>query len=139
MTDIELALRVFIVDDEPPARSRLRDLLNDCSEQLDLEVVGEAGNGVEALNKLAEIAAEAMTSLPQVLVNVRVAQRMPDIADRLAAEIAAAQRDLGDTGRILVRASGTEPLVRVMVEAPTAEHARHVADALAEAARRLAR
>jgi phosphoglucosamine mutase len=86
---------------------------------------------------LAAIAAATMTSLPQVLVNVRIAERMPDIANRLAAEIAVAERDLGDTGRILVRASGTEPLVRVMVEAPTHEQAQHVADALADAARRL--
>jgi len=84
---------------------------------------------------LADIAAETMTSLPQVLVNVRVAQRMPDAAERLAGEIAAAQDDLGDTGRILVRASGTEPLVRVMVEAPTHDQAQQVADSLAEAAR----
>ena len=86
---------------------------------------------------LAELAAAAMTSLPQVLVNVRVARRMPDVADRLAAEIAVAERDLGATGRILVRASGTEPLVRVMVEAPTHDEAQSVADTLAAAARRL--
>jgi len=86
---------------------------------------------------LAELAAAAMTSLPQVLVNVRVAGRMPDVADRLADEIAAAQDDLGDTGRVLVRASGTEPLVRVMVEAPTHDQAQSVADALADAARLL--
>ena len=41
MSTIELALRIFIVDDEPPARSRLRDLLQDCSEQVALEIVGE--------------------------------------------------------------------------------------------------
>jgi phosphoglucosamine mutase len=86
---------------------------------------------------LAELAAAAMTSLPQVLVNVRVAGRMLDVADRLADEIAAAQRELGDTGRVLVRASGTEPLVRVMVEAPTHEQAQLVADTLAHAARSL--
>jgi phosphoglucosamine mutase len=86
---------------------------------------------------LAELASDAMTSLPQVLVNVRVARRMPDVAERLAEEIAAAERDLGETGRILVRASGTEPLVRVMVEAPTHDEAVSVADALADAARRL--
>ena len=85
---------------------------------------------------LAELAAEAMTSLPQVLVNVRVAHRVPDVAERLAAEIAAAEQELGDTGRILVRASGTEPLVRVMVEAPTHEQAQSVANAVAAAARR---
>ncbi len=86
---------------------------------------------------LAELATDAMTSLPQVLVNVRVARRMPDVADRLAEEIAVAERELGATGRILVRASGTEPLVRVMVEAPTHEQAQSVADSLADAARRL--
>jgi phosphoglucosamine mutase len=86
---------------------------------------------------LADIAADTMTSLPQVLVNVRVSQRMPDAADRLAVEIAAAEASLGDTGRILVRASGTEPLVRVMVEAPTHDVAQQVADALADVARRL--
>jgi len=87
---------------------------------------------------LADIAAATMTSLPQVLVNVRVAHRMPDAADRLADEITAAQLDLGYSGRILVRASGTEPLVRVMVEAPTHEQAQQVADTLAAAAQRLA-
>lgn len=68
MNDIELALRVFIVDDEPPARNRLRDLLNDCSAQLDLDVVGEAGNGREALDKLAEIPADV------VLLDIRMPQ-----------------------------------------------------------------
>ena len=87
---------------------------------------------------LADIASDTMTSLPQVLVNVRVAQRMPDAAERFADEIAAAQADLGDTGRVLVRASGTEPLVRVMVEAPTHERAHQVAERLAEVARRAA-
>ena len=68
MNDIELALRVFIVDDEPPARNRLRDLLNDCSQQLPLEVVGEAGNGREALDKLAEITTDV------VLLDIRMPQ-----------------------------------------------------------------
>ena len=68
MTTIELALRVFIVDDEPPARNRLRDLLNDCSNQLVLDVVGEAGNGQEALEKLAEIPADV------VLLDIRMPQ-----------------------------------------------------------------
>lgn len=68
MNIIELALRVFIVDDEPPARNRLRDLLNDCSEQLALEVVGEAGNGQEALDKLMETPADV------VLLDIRMPQ-----------------------------------------------------------------
>jgi two-component system response regulator AlgR len=68
MNNIELALRVFIVDDEPPARNRLRDLLNDCSQQLALEVVGEAGNGQEALDKLANVATDV------VLLDIRMPQ-----------------------------------------------------------------
>jgi phosphoglucosamine mutase len=87
---------------------------------------------------LAEVAGAAMTSLPQVLVNVAVSRRMPDVADLLRDDIADAEAELGETGRILVRASGTEPLVRVIVEAPTDELARNVAERLAAAARRLA-
>ena len=64
----------------------------------------------------------AMTSLPQVLVNVTVAERCPT-PPRSSPTTWPAERELGDEGRVLVRASGTEPLVRVMVEAPTAEMA----------------
>ena len=85
---------------------------------------------------LADLAAGAMTSLPQVLVNVRLEERRPDLLDALAEDIGAAEARLGDGGRVLVRLSGTEPLVRVMVEAPTEVEARSEADALADAARR---
>ena len=85
---------------------------------------------------LAALAQEAMTSLPQVLVNVRVAHRAPDVAERLAVEIARVEETLGDHGRVLVRASGTEPLVRVMVEAPTTQAAQAAADDLASVAHR---
>lgn len=68
MSTIELALRVFIVDDEPPARNRLRELLSDCNEQLALEVVGEAGNGQEALEKLQDTPADV------VLLDIRMPQ-----------------------------------------------------------------
>jgi phosphoglucosamine mutase len=84
---------------------------------------------------LHRLAAEVMTSYPQVLVNVHVAERHPDVASELAAEIAAAEASLGGDGRVLVRASGTEPLIRVMVEAPTAEQADAVAEALAATVR----
>jgi phosphoglucosamine mutase len=80
---------------------------------------------------LADLAAAAMTRLPQVLVNVPVEVPMPDAAERFAAEIAAAEAALGDHGRVLLRPSGTEPLVRVMVEAPTQEQADATADQLA--------
>ena len=68
MTMIELALRVFIVDDEPPARNRLRELLNDCCDQIALEIVGEAGNGQEALDKLVD------TPVDVVLIDIRMPQ-----------------------------------------------------------------
>ncbi len=93
-----------------------------------LDVVQRSGR------PLADLAADAMTSLPQLLVNVRVATRVPDAAERLADEIASAEASLGGAGRVLVRASGTEPLVRVMVEAPTAEEAERVAHDLAAVA-----
>ena len=81
---------------------------------------------------LAELAA-VMDRLPQVLVNV------PDV-DRsrvatsgdLAAAVSDAERELGATGRVLLRPSGTEPLVRVMVEAADIEQARAVAGRLAD-------
>ena len=76
-----------------------------------------------------------MTSLPQVLVNVPVAERVPDAAALLAADVTRAERQLDGQGRVLVRASGTEPLVRVMVEGPTAELAAAVADDLAAVVR----
>lgn len=84
---------------------------------------------------LAEIATGAMTSLPQVLVNVKVGQKVPDVAELLADDIARVEQSLGETGRVLVRASGTEPLVRVMVEAATASDAQSAADDLAAIAR----
>jgi phosphoglucosamine mutase len=84
-------------------------------------------------DSLAHLAAEVMTGYPQVLVNVKVAERHPRAADELAAEIAEAERELEGDGRILVRASGTEPLIRVMVEAATDEVAHRVARHLAAA------
>ncbi|HYN57717.1 MAG TPA: phosphoglucosamine mutase [Motilibacterales bacterium] len=85
---------------------------------------------------LSELAA-VMTKLPQVLINVRgVERRAVGTSPGLAAEVAAAAARLGDTGRVLLRPSGTEPLVRVMVEAPTDAEARIVAEDLADAVAR---
>ena len=83
---------------------------------------------------LAGLADAAMTSLPQVLVNVPLAQRLPDAAQRLADAIEPIERQLGDHGRVLVRSSGTEPLLRIMVEAETSEQAEVAAAALATTA-----
>ena len=85
---------------------------------------------------LSELAAEAMTRLPQVLVGVKVARKDPRLVELLAADIAAVEAELGERGRVLVRASGTEPLVRVMVEAPDEDVARDAADRLADAVAR---
>ena len=82
---------------------------------------------------LAVLADESMTQLPQVLKNVRVAQRRPDVAEAIAAEIAVVEAELGDSGRVLVRPSGTEPLVRVMIEAPDLQVADAAADRLVAA------
>jgi phosphoglucosamine mutase len=80
---------------------------------------------------LAELADAVMTSYPQVLVNVKVASRHPHVAEEMAGEIAAAESSLDGEGRILVRPSGTEPLIRVMVEAATQPLAQTVAQDLA--------
>lgn len=81
---------------------------------------------------LADLASSAMTSFPQVLKNVPVTEKLPDIAKRVHGEIAAIEAALGDSGRVLVRASGTEPVVRVMVEAQTEAAANDACDRLCE-------
>lgn len=73
-----------------------------------------------------------MQSFPQVLLNVRTTERVNDPAAELSTEIAEIEHALGDDGRVLVRASGTEPLVRVMVEATTEEQATAFAQSLVE-------
>jgi phosphoglucosamine mutase len=88
---------------------------------------------VRAGRPLATVAADAMTRLPQVLRNVRVVERDPAIVERLAGDIAAVEQRLGHEGRVLVRTSGTEPLVRVMAEAPTPAEAQAAVDDLVQA------
>src|SRR6266540_1061623 len=78
-----------------------------------------------------------MQRFPQVLENVRVTDLAAlDAAGDVWTAVRAAETDLGDRGRILVRPSGTEPLVRVMVEAQTEEEARTHVAAIADAVRR---
>ncbi|MDQ1487194.1 MAG: phosphoglucosamine mutase [Actinomycetota bacterium] len=89
------------------------------------------GRMAETGRSLAELAA-VMTRMPQVLVNVSGVDRSRAHSDlELLAAVAAAQKELGETGRILLRPSGTEPLVRVMVEAATYDQAAAVAHELA--------
>lgn len=68
MSVVELPLTVFVVDDEAPARNRIKELLADCVGQLPLECVGEASNGREALEKLSEVQADV------VLIDIRMPQ-----------------------------------------------------------------
>ncbi|MEV7183074.1 phosphoglucosamine mutase [Kitasatospora sp. NPDC093102] len=84
---------------------------------------------------LADLAA-VMTRLPQVLINVKgVDKSRVRTSTELAAAVAGAEAELGSTGRVLLRPSGTEPLVRVMVEAADPAQAETVAQRLAEAVR----
>ena len=94
-----------------------------------LDIIARSGRS------LAELAASAMTSLPQILVNVEVSERVPDVAELLADDVARLETALAGSGRVLLRPSGTEPLVRVMVEAATAREADRVAHDLATVVR----
>jgi phosphoglucosamine mutase len=88
---------------------------------------------------LGELGAAAMTRLPQVLRNVSVVDRDAVASSTdLAAAVADAEEELGGAGRVLLRASGTEPLVRVMVEAPSEAQAAAIADRLCDVVRKLA-
>ena len=90
-----------------------------------LERMATTGQSLKSL-------ASVMTRLPQVLVNVGgVDKSRADDDAVLAAAVAEEEAALGDGGRILLRPSGTEPIVRVMVEAGTAAEAQSIADRLA--------
>jgi phosphoglucosamine mutase len=91
-----------------------------------------AGTG----RRLTELAA-VMTRLPQVLLNVpNVDRSRTSTSPAVADAVRAAEADLGTTGRVLLRSSGTEPLIRVMVEAPTHAQARAVARRIAQVVER---
>lgn len=85
---------------------------------------------------LAQLADEVMTAFPQVLRNVPVGRRPADPVAEMADDIAGEEAALGGRGRVLVRASGTEPVVRVMVEAETLAEAEAAAERLVTAAKR---
>jgi phosphoglucosamine mutase len=89
---------------------------------------------VRSHNDLAGMAAAALRRWPQVLRNVAVADR-DGLAEAAAVweEVQRAERSLGQRGRVLLRPSGTEPLVRVMVEAPTQDAAEAAAERIVSA------
>ncbi|MGA8986597.1 phosphoglucosamine mutase [Aeromicrobium sp.] len=91
---------------------------------------------IRETGRTLEDLASVMTRLPQVLVNVPdVDKGRADTDPVLQGEVAIANARLGSSGRVLLRQSGTEPLVRVMVEAATHDEAEQVAQHLAEVVR----
>jgi phosphoglucosamine mutase len=95
-----------------------------------LERMAVTGQSLQSL-------ASVMARLPQVLVNVPdVDKARADEDPIVAAAVAEEEAALGDSGRILLRPSGTEDLVRVMVEATTADEAQSVAERLADVVKR---
>ena len=87
-----------------------------------------------ARRPLVELARASMTRLPQVLRNVRVRERDGLTGARAVwDEVSEVEAELGESGRVLVRPSGTEPVVRVMVEAPTLEQAEAATERLCAA------
>lgn len=92
-------------------------------------IVAETGRPLRDLKKV-------MQKMPQVLINVRVGDKTAlDSAQGVKAAIKEAEKSLAGKGRILVRPSGTEPLVRVMVEADSQDGAERVANQLADIVR----
>ncbi len=93
-----------------------------------LSVVARSGKSLRDL-------AAVMTALPQILINVKDVDRGKAAAPQLSEAVAAAEAELGETGRVLIRPSGTEPMIRVMVEASSEEQASRVAGRLADVVR----
>jgi phosphoglucosamine mutase len=97
-----------------------------------LHVLQRMSTTASSLRDLASV----VTRLPQVLVNVPDVDREGTEDPELVEAVAREQEKLGETGRVLLRPSGTEQLVRVMVEAATSEEAHEVAERLADVVRR---
>jgi len=94
-----------------------------------LDIIHKSGKS------LAELTADLKT-FPQVIVNVKVREKKPlDSIPTVAAAIAAAEKELADSGRVVIRYSGTEALARVMIEAESEPLMRHHADTIANAIR----
>jgi phosphoglucosamine mutase len=124
-------------------RSGTYSLGGEQSGHIGMPAFGTTGDGVltglrlmarmaQTGSTLAELAAP-MKSVPQVLINVEVTDKASVAqAPAVRSAIAQAEAELGDTGRILLRPSGTEQIVRVMVEASDEDTARQVADRVAK-------
>jgi phosphoglucosamine mutase len=94
-----------------------------------LDLIARTGRSIDALTADLKV-------FPQVIVNVKVREkRSLESIPAVAASIRAAEQELEDTGRVVIRYSGTEALARVMIEAESEEAMRRHADAIAEAIR----
>ncbi len=92
---------------------------------------------VKRTGKTVGEAAKIVTKYPQVLINVGgVDKSALDVCEPVWAAVRVAEEEMGDTGRVLLRQSGTEPLVRVMVEAESDEDAHRHAEAIAAVVKR---
>jgi len=80
--------------------------------------------------RLTDLAADVLQRVPQLLRNVRVADKPLDVEALLGDDLIRERANLGDRGRIVVRTSGTESVVRIMVEATDIDEAHAVADRL---------
>ena len=90
---------------------------------------------VESGKRLADLGSK-MTVIPQMLVNLKLKHRVPlENLPRFRKTVAEFEKKLGSRGRILVRYSGTEPLLRIMVEGEDRNETEHIVNALAEKAR----
>jgi phosphoglucosamine mutase len=109
-----------------------------------MPALGSTGDGIvtglRLMTRMAQIGsslaqlASAMRPLPQVLINVEVADKATAAAaPSVQTAVNEAEAELGDTGRILLRPSGTEPMIRVMVEAAEEDVAHRVATRVADA------
>jgi phosphoglucosamine mutase len=97
-----------------------------------LKLTGILRQSGSALSQLSGI----MTPFPQRLINVDVKTKPPiSEVEAVAAAVAAAESELGDKGRVLIRYSGTQPMCRVMVEGPTEEQTNAIAERLADVVR----
>ncbi len=97
-----------------------------------LTAVKLLGSMVEKNKKLSQLG-ELMVKYPQILVNVRVKDKNGWEENKAISDVIAKyQEELGEDGQILVRASGTEPLIRIMAEGPDQAGLEHIAGAIAE-------
>jgi phosphoglucosamine mutase len=94
-----------------------------------LDLIARTGKSIDELTADLKV-------FPQVIVNIKVREKKPlESIPAVAAAIRAAEEELKDTGRVVIRYSGTEPLARVMIEAESEEAMRRLAEGIADAIR----